>query len=270
MPIPTTPKAHFRLYTLYALIACLWLISINANSNINKNRNPTGQFKKLLPVEIDQLQPENGMIPVVLRCEDAELSAPGSLKKLSCVIRNATNKYIVAAAISISINIEEGGRQSTDYGYLAIETFVHPDFHEEHRKNLIPPGGERNVQDLPTDYENAQIKRITVRIDFVEFSDHAATLGPNRAGARIISNIRKGAAKYKEWLVQQYNKNGKSLDAIASLLEKSQSISNEVCIENGDEEQGAIFYRNFARKSYHANGAKSLNKYLEKNSIQNK
>jgi hypothetical protein len=202
------------------------------------------------------------VIPVELRCEDAEMSAPNALEKLSCVIKNNTNKYIAAAAVNISFLTEREEKLSLDSSYLTIETFGHPDFREEHKDNLISPGGERSFQDLPTNYDNAVIKGVTVRIDYIEFADSATTLGPNRAGSRIISNIREGAEKYKNWLVQKYNESGKSINSIIKLLEKNQPIPAELEIQNGDQQQGVIFYRNYARKTFETKGANGLSKRL--------
>lgn len=261
MPISPNFKTHLRLYILCALIAFLWLFSGNANSTISKSQD-TQQFEKSLRVVTDQLQPDNGVIPVELRCEEAELSAPNALEKLSCVIKNNTNKYIAAATINISFHTEKEGKQSLDSSYLTIETFGHPDFREEHRDNLIPPSGERPFQDLPTSYDNALIKGVTVRIDYIEFADSNTRLGPNRAGSRIIANIREGAEKYKNWLVKKYNESGKSIDSITPLLEVNQPLPAELGIQNGDQQQGVIFYRNYARKTFKTKGAKGLSKRL--------
>jgi hypothetical protein len=215
-----------------------------------------------IPIITEQLTAENGVIPVELKCEEAELSAPNALEKLSCLIKNNTNNYIAAATINISLRIEKEGKQSLDSSYLTIETFGHPDFREEHRDNLIPPRGERPFQDLPTSYDNVVIKGVAVRIDYIEFADSAIRLGPNRAGSRIIASIREGAEKYKNWLVKKYNESGKSINSIVPLLEKNQPIPSELDIQNGDQQQGVIFYRNYARKTFKAKGANGLSKRL--------
>lgn len=220
-----------------------------------------------IPTITDQLTAENGVIPVELRCEDAELSAPNALEKLSCVIKNNTTKYIAAATINISLHTEREGKQSLDSSYLTIETFGHPDFREEHRDNLIPPGGERAFQDLPASYYNVVIKGVIVRIDYIEFADSTTRLGPNRAGSRIIANIREGAEKYKNWLVKKYNESGKSISLIVPLLEKNQPIPAELDIQNGDQQQGVIFYRNYARKTFKTKGANGLSKRLNQSSL---
>jgi hypothetical protein len=253
MSISPHHKILIRLCILCTLVACLWFFSGKAN---------TAQFEKQIPVTTDQLPSENGVIPVELRCEDAKLSAPNALEKLACVIKNNTNKYISAATINISVIFEKEGKPSTDSSFLTIETFVHPDFRDEHKDNLIPPRGERRFQDLPSSYDGAVINVVTVRIDYIEFADNAMALGPNHAGARIISNIRTGAAKYRDWLVQKYNQSGGVIDAITPLLEKDQPIPPELDIQNGDEQQGVVSYRNYARKTYQTKGIEGLIKHL--------
>jgi hypothetical protein len=251
-----------RVAIAVMLAALVSVIAISTAELKAPGNQTTKQFGDLqLPVVTHQLPLENGVIPVELKCENAELSAPSSLKKLSCVIKNNTNKYIAAATINISITLEREGKTSIDSSFLTIETFVHPDFRAEHRNNVISPKGERPFQDLPTSYDNAVIKGIAISVDYIEFTDNS-TAGPNRAGSRIITNIREGAAKYKEWLSQKYNQSGKSINAIVPLLEKDQPIPYELGIQNGDQQQGVVFYRNYARKSYKTKGAEGLIKHL--------
>ncbi|HKQ99329.1 MAG TPA: hypothetical protein VJT09_01575 [Pyrinomonadaceae bacterium] len=226
-------------------------------------KRPARQIGDLyLPITAHQLPPENGVVPVELKCEKAELSTPNTIKKLSCVIKNNATKYIAAVTLNIFVTLEKEGKTSTDSSFLTIDTFVHPDFRGEHENNLIPPKGERPFQDLPTTYDGAVIKGLAVSVDYVEFKDNS-TAGPNRSGSRIIIDIREGAAKYKRWLVQKYHQGGKSINAILPLLEKDQPIPYESGIQNGDQQQGAIFYRNYARKTYQAKGAGGLTKHLE-------
>lgn len=249
-------KTFSKFFILCLLIACLWFFGKGT-----KSQN-TAQFEKQLRVTANQLSRVNGVIPVELKCENAELSAPNALENLPCAIKNNTNNYITAVTVAISLVLDKEGTTSTDSSFLTIETFVHPDFREEHKNNLIPPRGERPIQDLPVSYDNAVIKGVMIQVDYVEFADNT-TLGPNHAGSRIITDIRQGAAKYKNWLVQKYKQNGKSIDAIVPLLEPSQPFSEELGISNGDQQEGARIYRNYARRSYEAKGPEALTKHLK-------
>lgn len=218
-----------------------------------------------LPIVARQLPSGKGVIPVELRCGNAELSAPNAIEKLPCVIKNNTDKYISAATVTISITLEEKGRTYSGSSFLTFDTFIHPDFREEHKNNLIAPKEEYSLQSLSESYDDAIVKGVIAQVDYVEFADNTA-LGSNQAGSRIIANIRAGAAKYRDWLVEKYNRSGKSMNAIAPLLEKDQPLAEELGIQNGDQQQGAIIYRNFARKTYEAKGTEGLSKYLKQTS----
>ncbi|HEX8846043.1 MAG TPA: hypothetical protein VF791_15435 [Pyrinomonadaceae bacterium] len=252
-----------RVAIVILLAALVGLIVISTAVLRARSDQTTQQLgDSRIPIVTNQLPSESGVIPVELKCEDAELSAPNALKKLSCVIKNNTDKHIAAAAMNISITLEKEGQTSIDSSFLTIETLVHPDFRSEYRNNLIPPKGERPFQDLPTNYGDAVIKGVTIRVDYVEFTDNS-TAGLNQAGLRIITNIREGAVKYKEWLIRKYNQSGNSINAIVPLLEKDQPIPHDLDIRNGDQQQGVIFYRNYARKTYKTKGAEGLIKHLK-------
>jgi hypothetical protein len=208
------------------------------------------------------MQTQNGVIPVELYCDNAELSAPNSLERLRCVIKNNTNKKITAVTINTSIVLESGGKSSLDSGFLTLQAFVHPDFREEHRDSLISPGEERPVEDAAVSYDDAVITGFRTRIDYVEFADNTA-MGINQAGSRIVADVRAGATKYKNWLTHKYNRSGKSLEAIVPLLEKSSPLPEEIGIQNDGQQQGAILYRNYARKTYENKGADALIKHLK-------
>jgi hypothetical protein len=222
-----------------------------------------------VPVKVSQLASEDHAIPVELQCQDAELAAPSELKNLKCVIRNNSSKNIIAFAVKFSFTLNDGEKEWSDSGYIAIDTFIHPDLHEKSGNKSITPGAECPVQSLPAKYDNASIREISLQIDYIEF-EGGRTLGSNRAGARIVTNIREGAAKYKDWLTDQYNRSGKSANKIASLLGQDQLEPGEIGIENGEQEQGAFFYRNYARKTYESQGVEGLLRHLHKTSPTNK
>jgi hypothetical protein len=181
-------KTHLRLYILCTLVACLWLFASSANSTISKSQG-TQQFERSLPVVTDHLQADNGVILVELRCEAAELSAPNALEKLSCVIKNNTPSYISAGALYTSITLEKDGKPLVVSTFDTFDTFLHPDFREDHKNNLIAPRKEYRLNDLPTSYgEDTVIKGIAVKIDYIEFADNSL-LGNSRGGSRIIRDI---------------------------------------------------------------------------------
>ncbi|HEV3471299.1 MAG TPA: hypothetical protein VG148_18385 [Pyrinomonadaceae bacterium] len=57
----------------------------------NQNNKQTEGLQ--VPVVVKQLPSENGLIPVELRCGMAHLSAPNTLEKFSCVVKNNGSMY---------------------------------------------------------------------------------------------------------------------------------------------------------------------------------
>jgi hypothetical protein len=264
MLISTYHNILFRLCLLFTLCTCLWFFSSNAASEIRPQ--DSAQFKKQLPVSATQLPADNGIIPVELQCEDAELSAANALEKLSCVIKNNTKRFIVAGTIYTTITIEKEGKSLSIGSYDTFDTFLHPDFREDHPGNMIHPRGNYRLDDLPGSFEDGVvIKAIAVRVDYVEFADHAA-LGPNRGGAQIIAETREGAAKYKKWLARKYDESKGSMKEIVALLDTEQPLAEELEIKTANQEHGAIMYRNYARRTYQNKGAEALTRHLKQTS----
>ncbi|MCV5533168.1 hypothetical protein OFN26_31360, partial [Escherichia coli] len=78
-----------------------------------------------------------------------------------------------------------------------------------------------------TSYETGSIIRgIEAKIDYVEFED-GTTLGANKKGKQLVSLIRDGASKYKDFLAHSYIEKGKSIDVIVSLIQ-ADDIPNEL------------------------------------------
>lgn len=214
-----------------------------------------------VPVTAKQLPAEKNIIPVELRCVSAELLQRDTIEKIPCLIVNNTNKYITAATINSSVIVEAGGETSGDSDFLSLDPLAHPDFREERKGYLIAPGGEIHIPFLATSYDGGVIKGVLVELDYVEFAD-TTVLGPNRAGSRIIADIRDGAAKYKKWLTEKYNRSSKSMSAITPLLEKGQPLPEELESLNSHQQEGAIIYRNYARKTFETKGVEGLGNHL--------
>lgn len=251
-------KTLCRLCILSILTACLWLFSGKAYQN-------TAQFDEQIQVTINQLQPENGVPPVEIRCDSAHLNAPNSLQGFSCTLKNNTDKNITAVNLTYSILLDTNGIAGKDTHSLTIETLVHPDFAET--SHPIAPGTEQTVRSIgKVSYDNSSIKGIEVGIDYVEFKEGAA-IGPNLTGSKIITDMREGARKYKGWVTQKYVHQGKSISAVASLLQTDQPLPNasgELVFKNSDEENGARAYRTRLRKIRDTKGSAAMEKYLQK------
>lgn len=248
-----------RLLTLVLLASCLWFF---AGTPVSPQKTAA---KRSLPVEARQLDPVGGVLQVEVRCDDAKLSGTGRIDGASCVIKNNTFAPMVAGTIKVSITLEQGGVVNLISGYETFDTFLHPDFREDHKSNLIRPGMEYRLNLMPADYGDAIVKKIEAEVDYIEFVDKPP-VGPNHVGARVIADIRDGAAKYKNWLVRKYKERAASANAIVELLDKdADTLSSEIGLLNGDQGSGASMYRKFARRTYQAKGLEGVTKHLKRN-----
>ena len=246
-----------KLVILVLFCIGLWLLS-GRTSSIQQTKPAVS----LLPVEVKQLNEVAGVIPVELRCLDAELSSPRSIEKLTCIIKNNTTRFITAGTVEITINIERNGSILELRSYYTLDTLLHSDFREDHSNNRIPPGGEHPINELPSSYSDGVVKSIAVGIDYIDFGDNEPA-GLNRKGSQIIGDMREGASKYKRWLIKKYGENGKSIDAIIALLNTDPS-SQEVGLANSNQESGADMFRKYLLRDYKTNGAERLTKHLNK------
>lgn len=230
-----------RLGFLIVLVACLWQFS-GGGTPAQEPTDTHGQ----LAVRIIQLPSENGIIPVEIKCGKAELSDPNSIENIPCVAINNTSKAIKAFGVSKAVITESNGERTVNNSTSILDAFVHPDVNAERGGKLIPPGKEVNVGGLPTSYGEV-IKGIGLKIDYAEFDD-GTELGPDEASSKQrIADVRAGAAKYKQWLVQQLSRSGQDINAITPLLER-EPPDEEIKFENNSQEEGAILYRNYALK----------------------
>lgn len=243
-------KIPFKLCTVCILIACLWYFSGQARPN-SKGLQDSSQNESRMVITVDQMSSDDGMVPVELRCDNAILSAPNTLKTFTCRLRNNTAKNVVAANVTYSVVLDDNGVESLDARMHTLDARVHADFYEASKS--ITPGAERLIEPPgPSAYGNATIKGIKATVDYVEFDDNAK-LGGNKKAEEIINDVREGAAKYKEWLSKRYTEHGKSLAAILPLLESDQALPTE--FESSRLEQGARAYRARLRHVYETRGA---------------
>lgn len=215
-------------------------------------------------VSLQQLQSENGVIPVEIQRPQANFKTENSVENIAFVVKNNTNKSITAFCLVYSIKIERNKIETQDNFYHTIETFVHKDVRENGSLKSISPGGEEVVAEQgETSYENGSIiKGIEARIDYVEFED-GTTLGANVKGAKLISLIRDGANKYKDWLARKYVEKGKSIDAIVSLLQ-ADDIPTELEFNSPQQNLGARIYRRNIRRVYKNQDNSELKRFLDK------
>lgn len=249
-----------RLFLLTSVFASLCVLSKEPGK---AQKSPQGnQSVKVEAVQLDQI---GSNVPVELKCgSSVPLKAPNELDGLTCIIKNNTTKRIKAGSVSVIFELEQEGRKEGVSSYDTFDTFLHPDFREDRRDNLIRPGGEYPLRQLPASFDNALIRGIRLQIDFIEFEDNTS-VGPNRKGSQIIADVRSGAAKAKTWLVRKFNESGKSIEPVVPLLAVNQSLPlDELGIANESEQSGARLYLGYALRTYREKGAEALTRHLNK------
>lgn len=241
-----------RLLILIILSIGLW--SFVRPSNMQ-------QGVRLLPVTIRKPDGDGEIIPVELRCEPAELSAPNSIDKLICILKNNSDRSIVAGTVTIWVTVMHQGKKEIVSTYDSFDTFLHPDFHNDHQSNSIPPGGEYRLDQLSTNYGQGVVNEISETIDYIEFGE-GRPAGPDVAGSRLISDTREGAAKYKTWLARKFRRNPTSVNSIVEILNDSDELPQETGLQNNTQKQGANMLRKYFLRVYASEGNAGLVKRL--------
>jgi hypothetical protein len=204
----------------------------------------------------------DGSVSVELRCSEAELSSPNSIEKLTCVIKNNTDRFITAGTLAVTIVLEEkNGKELDQKSYDTFDTFVHPDFRHDHPNNRIGPGAEYTIYEMPSGYSDVVIKSIAATIDYIDFGDNRPS-GFNSKGSQIVADIREGASRYKTWLISKYKQNGKSVDEVSKVLNENLS-SREIGLQNSNQESGADMFRKYLLRDFKEKGSEPLKKRLD-------
>lgn len=213
-------------------------------------------------VVVEQLPAEQGVIPIEIKQAKAVSTAPNQVDELSYIIKNNTSKAITADALTQSIVYEQDGRSYIDRGYETFDSAMHPDISAIHHLKPFAPSSERPITSAgQVSYDSdVVIKEVRVRVEYVEFGDNT-TFGAGSEGERRIALLREGAAKYKEWLVQQYRQNGRSVKDILPLLQ-SHDLPKELGFKQVGQNLGAKHYRYHLLGAYQAQGAAEVEKYL--------
>ncbi|MEK6405599.1 MAG: hypothetical protein AABN34_01405 [Acidobacteriota bacterium] len=201
--------------------------------------------------------------PVQLLRPAARLSAENQLEEYTCIVKNNSEKAIVAYALAWHIITETAGKESSVRQLQVSVGFIHPDV-QEAKSGVIAPGAESPDEAGPTYFEsNASVKRLGVSIDYVEFED-GTSLGPNlkESSSQQIAMVREGASRYKEWLGQIYAKTGRSPEVVLQQLQ-SESIPDDLDLSNAEMKQGANVYRTRMLKQYNTKGPVAIQKILQ-------
>jgi hypothetical protein len=225
-------------------------------------QDATPQNWQVPAVEVTQLPMENDSIPVEINRAKAHFKSPSEIDEIIAVVKNNTDKTILATSLQITITTETDGVRSTKISFLTTDSFIHQDIQ---RANKIKPFLAKDVQVLEsaaTTYPiGTLIRNVAVKLDYVEFSD-GTTAGPDKDGSRIIGQTRSGAAKYKAWLEQQYVNGGRSTSAVLSAVDANDFPSGLEL--SGYQTHGAIAYKQYLRDAYKLQGADEMMKNFGK------
>jgi len=256
-------KPLLRLGILGGIVCCLFVsLSGTDGQNLAAN-NPAKlpQASVLVPIKARQRDPVNGVVPIYLKCQANVLIVPDVLEKIPCKIKNNSSKTIRAIVVGQAVTTDINGKTSSNLGYITIDSFLHSDLQTESSKKGIGPNAEPQLPSASETFEGL-ISRVEVFIDYAEFDDKQ-TLGPNRAGERIVLDMRDGAGKYKNWLSKEYETNGRSVAALVRLIEDTSPTVTDLGIRNSNEEQGAIGYRNWLRRLSKTKGVEEMRKTFQ-------
>ena len=212
-------------------------------------------------VQVLQLPPEDGIIPVEIRRAKAHFNSPNEIEDFTLVIKNNIDKNISAISVRITITAESEGEKFVKTNFLSFDYFIHQDIVSA---NKIKPFLAKDVEVLEsasmTFSHTSVIKAIAVKIDYVEFSD-GMSLEVNKDGGHIIRQMRIGAAKYKAWLTEKYRQSGRSITSIISSLDDS-SPSTDLKLGSDYQNHGARAYQKYLKDIYIGSGADAVMKYF--------
>jgi hypothetical protein len=214
----------------------------------------------LIPSEAVQLAPVGGKVPVGI--QNVNIQANGPISEISFNVKNNTDKTINAIAVEVMVKVEHRGKPSTSKFYLTRDQMIHPDISEIARQKTIPPDGVISFGPEPLEtYAFIAVKGVSLRIDFVDFSDKTS-LGPNQKGSIYIQPVREGATRYKAWLVYQHRIKGATTDSFVSFLAQTSMPPPELDLR-GQEVEGAMLYLKHLRLAIEQYGGKEASKYID-------
>jgi hypothetical protein len=213
----------------------------------------------------NDLKLDTGVPAVVLHCDPVVVTT-ATIGDVHCTAINNSTKEIRALVFSLSFSgdvdakttrIDSVGHQRGPER-LIKETFLHPDFNESHVHKSIGPG-QSMILDKGSDRRNGRVVGVNLSLDYIDFSDNTS-LGPAQKAIDLM-DLREGAAKYKDWLVEIYVKSGMQFDAILEAINKG-SLPNVPLPFS--QISGAKAYRTHFLEVYQKSGRTEVERYLNK------
>ena len=133
-----------RLVILAFLSVTLWIVYARPVR--------TQQDDRSIPITITG-QPEavNGIVPIEIKCGPAHLSAPNSLDRFNCSLKNNSAQSVTAANVVYSVILDTIAGTTTQAYNRTFDALVHPDFKLSKQFDLFADGIEVECLDVEID-----------------------------------------------------------------------------------------------------------------------
>lgn len=264
MHMSSRRKLQSNLTIASLFILCLGLVSLDGQRTLLLSGRHSPSQQNSIIVDVEELPPDKGLIPVEIQNARVSSIKRSEIQELSYFVRNNTDKAITAIGIIRKIVFEEAGTDYTDISYTTIDAVLHADVSDSSRvKRLMAGKVEPMTESGPLGFGNGtSIKRVVLRIDYVEFDDNTA-LGVGSESERKLKLSRDGALKYKEWLVSRYQKSHQSLSTVLALLQED-DVPADIGIGDINQILGAKAYRARLLKVFQTEGATKVQTYLQR------
>ena len=206
----------------------------------------------------------HGTALVEIRDLSVDSPSPNIVSAVNFKVVNLSNKQITAIVIALTYHTENNGVSSGITEYQTTVAYPHPDLQADSFGRPLTPKEERQISERrATRWEAAQFKYLDARVEYIVFDDQTSS-GPDRNGtaSSIISLLRSGAEKYKQWARSEFAKVGHSSDEFQKIVQ-SVTLPDNLVLASAYEKSGAHAYRSWLLKCYKSGrGSEVVLKYL--------
>jgi hypothetical protein len=100
-------------------------------------------------------------------------------------------------------------------------------------------------------------------IDYLEFDDKTS-LGENKVGSNLISEMRSGAMKYRKWFSSKYKQSRKSNYDVDEIFQDKSFLENRETKLSVNEIQGVKVFKKFLQETFKTKGKEGFKAVLVK------